>query len=742
MRIVQKIIILLNFKPFTYLFQTAYSFGLKRLVNVLIQQPAVHSIFGCGSFFGGRCLYGLSDIDLIIVIDERFTRSDLEPHQIKDAYNNIRRLFPFLGNWYEKAENLIFLSEIRSGFPVPESFCLRWKQGRLFQLHGREFPQEYLSGTVEIDEIIAEIDTLLRTAVTKGEVHASNLLFWKRMFSKLIALAATLGYEEIEEAIRCHEMMGFLERHEIILFIQKSEPDRLFPVLLDFSKKIFDQIRECSSSKCLSYKTADDMPMDADEKTASKNKDNGSKLLKEIGKVVKIHAKTMAPPLIGITPQHNYFPIEAPVCVVEVKTTQHRDLRTILKVFGKSAEDSESLLLRFMDFFFIVSKHQTYVDVVPLDPLRFGNVYVKFINDKTSFDMTAPVYLSQKKISDEMFLAFADLYQKNEGRVTKMPFPCLYLEDDLSVIRDAFHRLRVFLVHHDGVDCTGPTVLVKFLRGKYPECSEFLKDLLAYYNFLIGKNEKRRYANNLYRCLHQFMAQALSGSKEIHIDKHRQHLGITVGIITRNRADDLSEALDSLARQTRPPDEVLIVDNGSIDQTRDVIERFKQKLPVICYFLEKASIPMARNMVIENARHEIISFTDDDCIVDPGWVDAVERGFLRADNIGIVGGWVMHEPAPEPSIVDTYYSLFPEARPSQHFWPHGNRCRHPRIYGFSGHTYRPLLHMLFESKGYCSKNGKNPFYNILLCRSDNQRPFPEVQQSYCISSQMGHVVLW
>jgi len=36
----------------------------------------------------------------------------------------------------------------------------------------------------------------------------------------------------------------------------------------------------------------------------------------------------------------------------------------------------------------------------------------------------------------------------------------------------------------------------------------------------------------------------------------------------------------------------------------------------------------------------------------------VERGFLRADNIGMVGGWVIHEPAMSPSMIDTYYSLF------------------------------------------------------------------------------------
>ena len=63
-------------------------------------------------------------------------------------------------------------------------------------------------------------------------------------------------------------------------------------------------------------------------------------------------------------------------------------------------------------------------------------------------------------------------------------------------------------------------------------------------------------------------------------------------------------------------------------------------------------------MVLENARHEVIAFTDDDCVLEPGWLQAVERGFLRADNVGMVGGWVCHEHARERSAIDTYYATF------------------------------------------------------------------------------------
>ena len=60
--------------------------------------------------------------------------------------------------------------------------------------------------------------------------------------------------------------------------------------------------------------------------------------------------------------------------------------------------------------------------------------------------------------------------------------------------------------------------------------------------------------------------------------------------------------LESLTRQRRAPDEVLVVDNGSTDQTQSVLEKFRDRLPLRCEFLEGANIPGARNLVLES-RH-------------------------------------------------------------------------------------------------------------------------------------------
>ena len=48
------------------------------------------------------------------------------------------------------------------------------------------------------------------------------------------------------------------------------------------------------------------------------------------------------------------------------------------------------------------------------------------------------------------------------------------------------------------------------------------------------------------------------------------NLSISVIIVTRNRAEWLKDTLSSLAKQSRQPDEVIVVDNASADHTKEV----------------------------------------------------------------------------------------------------------------------------------------------------------------------------
>lgn len=95
MRLIQYIVVLLNFSPFTRLFRCVYDLGLKCLLNSLARRDGVYSVFGYGSFFERRCLYGVSDIDLVLVMKKGVSRSSAEYNEVALLYNRVRRFFPF-----------------------------------------------------------------------------------------------------------------------------------------------------------------------------------------------------------------------------------------------------------------------------------------------------------------------------------------------------------------------------------------------------------------------------------------------------------------------------------------------------------------------------------------------------------------------------------------------------------------------------------------------------------------------
>ncbi len=84
----------------------------------------------------------------------------------------------------------------------------------------------------------------------------------------------------------------------------------------------------------------------------------------------------------------------------------------------------------------------------------------------------------------------------------------------------------------------------------------------------------------------------------------------SVIIPTYNRMGLLSRALTSVARQTRPPDEVVLVDDGSTDDTEGLIRR---QFPDVRYLQqENRGVAAARNRGIREAKGEWLAFLDSD----------------------------------------------------------------------------------------------------------------------------------
>lgn len=96
---------------------------------------------------------------------------------------------------------------------------------------------------------------------------------------------------------------------------------------------------------------------------------------------------------------------------------------------------------------------------------------------------------------------------------------------------------------------------------------------------------------------------------------------VSVIVPVYNDQDRIGLAIDSLLGQTYPKElyEVIIVDNGSMDKTVEVVGKYPVKL------LEETEIQgsyAARNKGIAEAKGRVLAFTDADCIVDPNWIKA------------------------------------------------------------------------------------------------------------------------
>jgi glycosyltransferase involved in cell wall biosynthesis len=117
---------------------------------------------------------------------------------------------------------------------------------------------------------------------------------------------------------------------------------------------------------------------------------------------------------------------------------------------------------------------------------------------------------------------------------------------------------------------------------------------------------------------------------------------ISVILCTHNRAHTLTTALESIAAQSISESvgwDVVVVDNNSSDETRQVVEDFKRRYPDrFRYFFEKQQgISHARNRGIQEAHGEILAFIDDDETAAPNWLQNLTANLHNGEWSGAGG---------------------------------------------------------------------------------------------------------
>jgi len=95
---------------------------------------------------------------------------------------------------------------------------------------------------------------------------------------------------------------------------------------------------------------------------------------------------------------------------------------------------------------------------------------------------------------------------------------------------------------------------------------------------------------------------------------------VSLIITVLNEARSLPALLDSIAAQTRPPDEVIICDGGSSDNTIEVL-RAEQRFPVRVIERPGSNISQGRNAAIAAATGDVIASTDAGVRLEPQWLE-------------------------------------------------------------------------------------------------------------------------
>jgi len=121
-------------------------------------------------------------------------------------------------------------------------------------------------------------------------------------------------------------------------------------------------------------------------------------------------------------------------------------------------------------------------------------------------------------------------------------------------------------------------------------------------------------------------------------------IAITVVICTRDRAAQLRNVLESAAQMDAPKGlrwELLLIDNGSSDDTAEVALSFQPRLPIRVVREDAAGLSHARNRGVVEARGDYICWTDDDVIIDRGWLAAYAAAFTRHPEAAVFGGEII-----------------------------------------------------------------------------------------------------
>ena len=120
---------------------------------------------------------------------------------------------------------------------------------------------------------------------------------------------------------------------------------------------------------------------------------------------------------------------------------------------------------------------------------------------------------------------------------------------------------------------------------------------------------------------------------------------VSACVVVKDRRALMLRCLAALRAQDRPPDEVVVVDNGSVDGTYEALLAQAAADPGLHVVRDDGSLGRARNTAVRCASGDVVAFTDSDCRPRPDWL---RRGTvpLADERVGVVQGRTVPEHPP------------------------------------------------------------------------------------------------
>ncbi|MEW6296775.1 MAG: glycosyltransferase [Thermodesulfobacteriota bacterium] len=128
---------------------------------------------------------------------------------------------------------------------------------------------------------------------------------------------------------------------------------------------------------------------------------------------------------------------------------------------------------------------------------------------------------------------------------------------------------------------------------------------------------------------------------------------VSVVVCAYNAERTMAPCLASLEKLNYPNYEVIVVNDGSTDRTREIAERYDS---IRLINQENKGLSAARNVGIAAATGEIVAFTDSDCVADPDWLTYLVATFLRSGRQAVGGP---NFPPPEDALVPSAVAVSP-----------------------------------------------------------------------------------